>query len=60
MSGLITMAVIVAVLVALLEVTHRRNRDGLPMAGLGTTDRDTMRTRDELRARWYHSMAPLG
>jgi hypothetical protein len=60
MSGLITMAVIVAVLVALLEVTHRRKGDGLPMAGLGMNDRDATRTRDDLRARWYYSMAPLG
>jgi hypothetical protein len=54
------MAVIVAVLVALLEVTHRRKGDGLPMAGLGMNDRDATRTRDDLRARWYYSMAPLG
>jgi hypothetical protein len=59
MSGLIMLAVILGAVFALLELTHR-HRGEQQLAGLGMNDRDAMRVRDELRARWAHVASPIG
>jgi hypothetical protein len=59
MSGLIMLAVILGVVFALLELTHR-HRGEPQLAGLGMNDRDALRAGDQLRARWAYVAAPLG